>query len=92
MLNSRFDSHEIRRVCERKLGIAFKSGKEYNGWYRINGRKTKRITVPKGRKFVPPNTYSSMARQLGLTSSQFDDMLICTITRVQYDSLLRGEL
>lgn len=88
MKNSQFDVKDVREVGEKKLGIKFKSAKEYNGWFWLNGRKAKRLTVPKGRKGIPPGTYSSMAKQLGLTVSQFDSLLECPLSKEIYEKII----
>jgi hypothetical protein len=50
--------------------------------------KTKRITIPKGRKTIPRGTYSSMARQLGLSVSEFDQLLECPLTKAKYEIII----
>ena len=90
MKNDRFDASDVKRVCERKLKIEFNSTKEYNGWYWLDGKKVVRITVPKGRKFLPPGTYSSMARQMRLSTAQFDNLLECPLSKADYDATLRA--
>ena len=84
MRNSEFDASDVRRICERKLGITFRSAGELNGWYEHNGRRVARITVPHGRKFLPPKTYKSMATQLKLTVDEFDRLLECPLTTEEY--------
>jgi hypothetical protein len=61
MKNSQYNSHDIKTRYENKLKIEFRHTKEYNGWYYCNGKKTNRITVPRGKKFIPPKTYKSIA-------------------------------
>ena len=85
MKNATYDSNDVKRVCEQKLNIGFRDGKEYNGWFVLgDGRKAARITVPKGRKFLPDKTYKSMATQLKLTISDFDSLLDCPLTKEMY--------
>ncbi len=85
MRNANYDTSDVKRVCENKLQITFRDGKEFNGWYLLaDGRKAVRITVPKGRKELPPKTYKSMAMQLRLTVSDFDALLECPLTREGY--------
>lgn len=90
MKNAQFDTSQVKKVCETKIGIQFNTnGKEFNGWYFLDGKKTCRITVPKGRKNVPMGTYQSMGRQLKLTSSEFDQFLECSMTAATYKSLVQ---
>jgi len=88
MKNSQFDVRDVKRVGEKKLHIEFRSGKEFNGWFKLNGKKAKRITIPKGRKGIPRKTYSSMARQLGLTVADFDLLLECPLTKAGYEKII----
>ena len=88
MKNANFDTRDVKTTCENKLDIEFRKSKEFNGWFWLNGKKTKRITVPKGRKPVPRGTYKNMARQLGLNVSQFDDLLECPLDKESYEQIL----
>ena len=88
MLNGRFNTEDVARVCIRKLGITFRTGSERNGWYVHEGRRVARITVAYGRKPIPPKTYKSMASQLKLTVEQFDDLLCCPLTSADYARII----
>jgi hypothetical protein len=88
MKNTSFNTNDIKRCCENKLDIEFRPAKEFNGLYFLEGKKTARITVSKGRKFVPPKTYKSMAKQLKLTVNQFDDLLECPLIHKDYKKIL----
>ena len=91
MDNWSYHTGDVKRVCENKLKIDFKKGgKEFNGWYTLDGKKVARITVPKGRKDIPLGTYSAMARQLKLHHSDLDRLLACPLTKTQYDDLIRN--
>ncbi|PIX20416.1 MAG: hypothetical protein COZ70_03595 [Deltaproteobacteria bacterium CG_4_8_14_3_um_filter_51_11] len=92
MKNNQFGCKEIKSVCETKLEISFRGRKENNGWYLYKGRRATRITVPKGRHTVPKGTYRSMANQLLLTASDFDDLLECPLTRKKYDDIILSKL
>ncbi len=82
------DTHQVKAVCERKLGITFRTGGHYVGWYELNGVKICRITIPMGRKDIPLKTGKSMAEQLKLTVSEFKELLACPLSREAYDQLL----
>ena len=88
MKNAQFNSRDVKKIGEDKLGIEFRNAKEYNGWFKLNGKKAKRLTVPKGRKNLPQGTYKSMARQLGLNVSEFDSLLECPLSREGYEKLI----
>lgn len=89
MKNAEYDTGDVKGKCENKLNIEFRtSGKEFNGWFRKGDIKICRITVPKGRKAIGRGLYHSMATQLFLTNSQFDDLLDCPLKREGYEGIL----
>lgn len=90
MKNSKYSTSDVKKQCENKLDIEFRSGGEFNGWFWLDGKKTARITVPKGRKPIPPKTYKSMATQLKLAVEDFDDLLECPLTKEKYERKLRA--
>ncbi len=92
MLNAQFETDKVKKVCEKKLKIQFRDAGEFNGWYELDGKKVARITVSKGRKYIPPGTYKSMATQLKLTVSQFDDLLKCPLMRPKFDEILKSQI
>ncbi len=92
MKNSNFSTQDVKKICETKLGIEFRPGKEFNGWFFLDGKKTARITVPKGRKPIPKGTYRSMSTQLKLNRiKDFDDLLECPLTKEGYEKKLRQQ-
>ena len=89
MKNAEYNTQDVKEKCESKLEIEFRTtGKEFNGWFRQGERKICRITVPKGRKQIGRGLYHSMATQLYLTNSQFDDFLDCPLQRKGYEKIL----
>ena len=91
MDNASYHTLDVKRVTENKLGISFRDGKEYNGWFEYNGKKIARITVPHGRKPIPPKTYKKMAEQLKLDIEHFDNLLACPLTLDAYIECLRQQ-
>jgi hypothetical protein len=89
MRNASFDTSHVKHCCEHKLRVTFKGGKEFNGWVIINNKKFARITVPMGKKFIPPMTYKSMATQLKITTQQFDNLLECPLGWEQYNEIAK---
>jgi hypothetical protein len=87
--NGDYDTAAVKQRCETKLGIVFRDGKHYNGWYALDGKRAAFVTVGKGHKFIAPGTYSAMARQLLLTTKEFDDLLMCPLTSADYERLVR---
>lgn len=91
MKAAHFDSDEVLRCCKGKLGIQFRQRGECNGWFVLDGLKKCRITVPQGRKPVPPGTLASMARQLRIGVQDFPLLVSCTMSRQQYEDTLRSQ-
>ena len=89
MKNTAFNTNDVKHCCENKLRVPFRSGKEFNGWVTINNEKSARITVPMGRKDIPPKTYKTMAKQLKLTTEQFDELLECPLNWEQYVKIVK---
>lgn len=92
MDNDKYNTKDIKEICENKLGLEFRVGKEFNAWYRIDNKKVARITVPKGRKSVPTGTYKSMAKQLKLKVKEFDDLLKCPLSADGYKKIISDYL
>jgi hypothetical protein len=90
MLNAKYHTKDVKKKCESKLKIKFRKGKEFNGWYKLNNIKTARITVSKGKRPIPAKTYQTMAKQLKLTTEQFDSLLECPLTGAKYKKLITG--
>jgi hypothetical protein len=90
MQNTNYHTKDVKETCESKLKIKFRKAKEFNGWYKLNNKKTARITIPKGRKPIPAKTYQTMAKQLKLTTEQFDSLLECPLTGAKYKKLITG--
>ena len=91
MKNTDYNTLCVKTVCENKLSISFRDGGEFNGWFEYKGRKIARITVPHGRKPIPPKTYKSMARQLNLTIEQFDNLLDCPLKFEDFLNILKRQ-
>ncbi len=92
MQNTKHHTKDVKKICEKKLDINFRKGKEFNGWYVLNGKKTARITIPKGRKPIPEKTYKSMAKQLKLNLAQFDDLLDCPLSSQEYLKIVKAQV
>jgi hypothetical protein len=92
MRNSEFDTYDVKSKCERKLRMSFEGHKELKGWFFLDGKKHARLTVPKGRKFIPAGTYKSMAEQLRITVVEFDDLLLCPLEKEEYERIQREKL
>ena len=84
MDNNRYNTSDVKKMCEGKLSISFRSGKEFNGWFEIKGKRFARITISMGRKPIPPKTYKSYAEQLKISVDDFDDLMSCCKVYADY--------
>ena len=85
MKNALYKAIDVKKACSRKLQIDFKARKTHNnGWFCFEGKRVARITVPHGRKGLKTKTYVSMAKQLKITTDQFDGLLDCSFGRKEY--------
>lgn len=91
MKNSQFTTLDAVKACENKLGIAFRSGGELNGWFIHEGRRIARVTIPKGRKSFPPKTYKCIAGQLKINVADLDGLLECPFGLKEYLNRLREQ-
>jgi len=92
MKNSKFHTLDVKKCCENKLKIQFRKGKEFNGWFVYENLKVARITIPKGKKPIPPKIYKSMAINLKLSVTQFDELLECTLKYEHYKKIINDIL
>ena len=91
MQNGKYHTLDVKKRCEDKLDIKFRSGSEFNGWFWLDGKRAARVTVPKGRKPVPRGTYSSMAKQLKISVHDFDEFMDCPLTLEKYIKILKAK-
>ena len=92
MSSSQYTFHSIKKICENKLNIDFRSRKHFIGWVLLNGEKAVRITIPKGKKEAGPILYKSMAKDLLLDPDQFNELLACPLTTAQYLIILKEKI
>ncbi len=97
MDNTKFKHAHVKKVCEQKLDIVFRAGKEFHGWFIYDGKKVARITIPHGKgnrskDGIAKGTYKSMARQLKLTVEQFDRLLNCPLKKDDYIKIIQSKI
>ena len=90
MSSRQYRTNDVARCCENKLGMRLKGKNHLNAWFRLDGKRVARITVPKGRKDIAPKTYASMAKQLRLTRDEFGELLACPLSLADYRGIVRG--
>ena len=84
---------EVRRAIERKLDPScFRGSKELNYWLELDGKKVTRGTVTKSNDELRAGTQASIRNQLRLSREQFDDLVVCPMSGVDYYELLREKV
>lgn len=89
MKNTQHNTYHIREILSHKLGIRFEATKETNGAFYRDGIKIFKVSVPKGRKFLPEGTYAAISRQLKISIAQFDALLDCPLKLEDYLEILK---
>ena len=86
-------SSEVRRAIERKLNPScFRGSKELNYWLELDGKKVTRVTVTKSNDELRAGTQASIRNQLRLSREQFDDLVACPMSGVDFHELLREKM
>ena len=90
----RLSSFRIGRVMnflENKLEIVFRSGKELNGWYYINGKKVLRVTIPKGHggTNLSPRVALRIMNNLKTNREEFGNLYECPMSGRDYEEKIR---
>lgn len=93
MLNNKFNTSDIIKICQKKAEIIERrDNKHIIIWVGINGIKVSRVTIPHGKKILPPKTYKSIAENLKLSVSEFDSFLDCSLSKENYLNKLKPYL
>ena len=82
---------DVKRMCETKLRIEFRSSGELNGWFEDAGQKLARVTLPQGRDELKKGTLRSVIRQLGADRALFDGLMDCPSKREHLVERLQAE-
>ena len=70
----------------------FRGSKELNYWLELDGKKVTRVTVTKSNDELRPGTQASIRNQLRLSREQFDDLVACPMSGVDFYELLREKI
>jgi hypothetical protein len=82
---------EVEAGLERKGFVAVERDHRYFTYHTIAGHKTSVWTKTSrgtGYKTLGDDLVSKMAKQCGLTSKQFKDLVVCPLTRDKMESIL----
>jgi hypothetical protein len=80
---------EVARALQQKLNLHFRSGKERNAWFHLDGVPVIRVTMPKGRGQLAPGTAESIRNQVRLSRAEFLDLIKCPLKESDYLRIIR---
>ncbi|MBM3241568.1 hypothetical protein FJZ31_35250 [Candidatus Poribacteria bacterium] len=85
MSKSTFRANQVYNVISNKLEIQFRtSGPHFTGWYILEGKKTHRISVPKGRKTLSAGVQKDVREKLRLNEEEFSSLIECPMKGKDY--------
>lgn len=81
----------LRKCLEKKLGIAFRSGKEPFGYYILDGKKQLKVSTSNvhGSKELGPGKAKRLANQLKASSTEFGELYKCPMKGSDYEAKIR---
>jgi hypothetical protein len=90
MFGSSYTSDDVLKPCETKLHISFEhGGPHFTGWYRLDGVKWVRVSVPKGRKTLKPKLFHRIMKDMHLSKEDFKRFLDCPLKEDEYIEIQR---
>jgi hypothetical protein len=83
---------DLLRALQGKVGLDFRTGRERNAWYVLDGKKVLRVTAPKKhRENVRSGTADQIRKNLKLTTPQFKELIDCPISGSDYEQIIRDK-
>jgi len=84
------DKKRIHDSLKNKLSVDFrKGGKELIGWYYLDGRKTIRFKVPKGRGDITPGYQKAIENSSRLSNNDFERLIDCPMKGPEYANMMK---
>jgi len=87
-----FSKQELTRALIEKLNLSFRTGKERNAWFELDGRKILRVTMPKGRGPLTPGTARAIRNQVKLSTEEYADLIKCGLLGKDYEAIIREKM
>ena len=84
-----FDKKIISNSLSKKLNITFKGKNELRGWYYLDGKKTIRYRIPKGRGTISYAFQREIENSTRLNNDDFEALIRCPMTGPKYDNRMR---
>lgn len=82
----------LANCLRSKLDVDFGSGSELCGWYYLDGKKTLRVTVPKGHGHseISHRVMKRITNSLRINEKQFDDLYRCPMSGSDFEQVIRS--
>jgi hypothetical protein len=90
-MSKTYRASDVKKMCETKLLITFRSSGELNGWLVEAEQRLTRVTIPHGRDELKRGTLRSVIQQLGDNRTLFDGLMDCPRKREELVERLRAE-
>jgi len=83
-------SKEVARGILKLHPSKARQGKEQNWFLEVDGVMSGRVTVPKGKKFLPPGTWKSICKQAGVPDPLLREIAGCSKGYKEYANWIRA--
>ena len=84
-----YSPRALTNTFVNKLGIRFRSRKHRVGWYRLDGKDTIWILLPKKHGRWSPAVQRDLIEKTRLTPDEFKELVGCSMSESQYADRLR---
>ena len=85
MSKSTFRANKVYNVISNKLENQFRTrGPHFTGWYILEGKKTHRISIPKGRNPLSTGVQKDVREKLRLDEEEFSSLIGCPMKGKDY--------
>ena len=87
MMNAKFNTYNVKCMCEKKLQMTFRGKSHFVGYYKTAQGIGSRVVIPHGRKPIGPGLYKSIASNLWVDTDGLDGLLKCSVSRHDYPGI-----
>lgn len=87
-----FTKQQLANALARKLSLVFRTGKERNAWFELDGKRILRVTMPKGRGPLTPGTARAIQDQVKLSMQEYANLIKCPLLGKDYEAIIREKM
>ncbi len=87
-------NYSMRQLAKgvRKIGIDYRRGKHFNGWYELGGKQIHPVNIGNPHEGVNKLVLGNVRKQLWVDDNGFDRLLRCPMKGPEYARLVRTRL